>query len=205
MLDLEDSLRALEEGGADMIHFDIEDGHFVPVMNLGIKIIKDLRPLSKLPFDVHLMMMNPEWVIPEIAKYGADRIAVHYEACPYPRRTLGLISRYGVEAGLAFNPGTLLPPLEHCMPYLKFVIVLTTEPEVEDCHYLPSILAKVKEGKKQQGLEAIQWVIDGGITKDNIREVACEADVVVSGRAVFEGGTPRENLQILRSLSRGVS
>jgi len=201
---LEASLRALEEGGADMIHFDIEDGSFVPAMNLGTKIIKDLRPLTALSFDVHLMVRNPEWIIPDIVKYGADRIAVHYEACPYPRRTLELISRYEVDAGLAFNPGTPLPSLAFCLPYLKFVVILTTEPEIGECRFLPTVLAKLEEGKKQKGLENIQWVVDGGITKENIQAVvACQADIIVCGRAVFEGGTPQENLQRLRSLSCG--
>ena len=204
MSELEASLHALEEGGADMIHFDIEDGSFVPAMNLGIKIIKDLRPLTDLPFDVHLMMRNPEWIIPEIVKYGANRIAVHYEACRYPRRTLELISMYEVDAGLAFNPSTPIPSLAYCLPYLKFVVILTTEPEIGECHFLPAVLAKLEEGKKQKGLEKIQWVVDGGITKENIQEVvACQADVVVCGRGVFEGGTPQENLQQLRSLSCG--
>lgn len=204
MAHLEASLRALEDGSADMIHFDIEDGSFVPAMNLGIKIIKDLRPLTGLPFDVHLMMRNPEWIIPDVVKFGANRIAVHYEACPYPRRTLELISMYKVEAGLAFNPSTPLPSLAYCLPHLKFVVILTTEPESGECRYLPTVLAKVKEGKEQKGLENIQWVVDGGITKENIHEVvACQADILVVGRGVFQGGTPQENLQQLRSLSLG--
>src|SRR5512137_200638 len=104
LADLRATLRALEDGGADMIHFDLEDGSFVPALGLGARIIQAARPLTGLPFDVHLMVQNPEWLIPQLAGFGANRVAVHYEACPYPRRMLGLIAGLGMQAGLAFNP-----------------------------------------------------------------------------------------------------
>src|SRR5512143_646485 len=149
LVDLRSVARELEEGGTDMIHFDVEDGSFVPAMNLGTKIIRDLRPLTPLPFDVHLMMRNPEWIIPELARCGANRVAVHAEACAYPRRVLGLIDAHRMQAGLAFNPGTAIPPLAFCLPYLAFVVVLTTEPEISHSDFLPAVLSKVVEGKKQ--------------------------------------------------------
>ena len=102
----------LESSGADYIHFDIEDGSFVPVMTLGTKLIQDLRGFTNLPFDVHLMMVNPEWILPELVNFGANRISVHYEACPYPRRVLRQIVSLGADAGIAFNPdhpGNLAP------------------------------------------------------------------------------------------------
>jgi ribulose-phosphate 3-epimerase len=202
LADLLSVLRDLEEGGADMVHFDVEDGRFVPAMSLGTKIIRDLRPLTKLPFDVHLMMANPEWIIPEIAQCGANRVAVHLEACPYPRRVLGLIDQYHMQAGLAFNAGTAIPPLQFCLPYLAFVLVLSTEPETTHCDFLPSVLAKVSEGKKQVGLAPVEWAVDGGITADNVRQVvSAGADVVISGRGVFQNGRIRENLQRMKSAS----
>jgi ribulose-phosphate 3-epimerase len=200
LIDLVSVLRELEAGGDDMIHFDVEDGSFVPAINLGTKIIQDLRPLTKLPFDVHLMMTNPEWIIPEIARCGANRVSVHAEACQYPRRVLGLIDQYHMRAGLAFNPGTAIPPLEFCQPYLAFVLVLTTEPETSHCDFLPSILAKVAAGKKQAGLAQVEWAVDGGITTDNVRQVvSAGAEVIVSGRGVFEKGRIRDNLQKLKA------
>ncbi len=194
-------LRALEDGGADMVHFDIEDGRFVPAMNLGLKILQDLRPLTKLPFDVHLMMTNPEWIIPEIARCGADQVSVHIEACLYPRRVLGLIAKHKMHAGLAFNPSTPISPLQYCLPYLSFVVILSTEPEVAQCSFLPSVLSKVVDGKKQEGLTGVEWAVDGGITSDNVKQVIeAGADIVISGRGVFENGRIQENIRKMKSV-----
>lgn len=201
LTNLQACISELEQAGADVIHFDIEDGSFVPAMNLGVKVIQELRPLTELPFDVHLMMVNPEWLIPELARMGANWVSVHYEACPYPRRTLRLITQHGMRAGLAFNPATPVPPLDFCLPYLSFVVILTTEPEIDDCPYLPSILNKVVDGKRQPGLKAVEWVVDGGITADTIQEaVKAGAGMAVVGRGVFASGKIRENLSRLKQL-----
>jgi ribulose-phosphate 3-epimerase len=190
----------LEIAGADYIHFDVEDGSFAPVMTLGTKIIRDLRSLTRLPFDVHLMMVNPEWILPELVAHGANRISVHYEACPYPRRVLRQIVALGAQAGLAFNPATPLPDLAYLSPYLSFVVVLTTEPELPDCPFLPEVLEKVREGKQAPGQERIEWVVDGGVTGENLsRIVEAGADTVVVGRAVFKEGRIAENMAALRT------
>jgi ribulose-phosphate 3-epimerase len=196
-LSLDQAIRDLESAGADMVHFDIEDGYFVPVMNLGLKSIRELRPLTELPFDVHLMMMNPEWIIPVLSDYGVNRLSVHYEACPYPRRILKKIASYGMQAGLAFNPKTPLPDLNFCLPYLSFIVLLTTEPEDWSGEYLPSVLDKMRINKDK--FENVEWVIDGGVNFNNIREIyIAGANVVVSGRAVFEDGKIIENVQGLK-------
>jgi ribulose-phosphate 3-epimerase len=196
-LSLDQAIRDLESAGADMVHFDIEDGYFVPVMNLGLKSIRELRPLTELPFDVHLMMMNPEWIIPVLSDYGVNRLSVHYEACPYPRRILKKIASYGMQAGLAFNPKTPLPDLNFCLPYLSFIVLLTTEPEDWSGEYLPSVLDKMRINKDKY--ENVEWVIDGGVNFNNIREIyTAGANVVVSGRAVFEDGKIIENVQGLK-------
>jgi ribulose-phosphate 3-epimerase len=191
---------ALEKGGADYIHFDIEDGSFVPVMTLGTKIIPDLRGFTQLPFDVHLMMVNPEWVLPELVQSGADRVSVHYEACPYPRRVLRQIVSLGATAGIAFNPATPIPDLAYLLPYLSFVVVLTTEPEIPDCPFLPEVLEKVREEKQVQGLESLEWVVDGGINTENLPQVVdAGADTVVIGRSVFKEDKISENMAALRA------
>ncbi len=190
----------LEKAGAESIHFDIEDGSFVPVMTLGTRIIRDLRPLTRLPFDVHLMMVNPEWILPELIAHGANRVSVHYEACPYPRRVLRQIVSLGAQAGIAFNPATPLPDLAYLSPYLSFVVILTTEPEIPDCPFLPKVLDKVREGRQVQGQERIEWVVDGGVTAENLSHIVeAGADTVVVGRAVFSEGKIFENMAALRA------
>lgn len=192
---LEKTIHDLETSGSSIIHFDIEDGSFVPVMNLGIKVIGELRPLTKLPFDIHLMMKDPEWLIPELAVMGADMVSVHFEACPYPRRTLRLIVEQGMQAGLAFNPSTSIPDLKFCLPYLSFIVVLTTEPEERGCPFLPSVLDKITDAKKRSELKNLTWVADGDISEKNAKVVAdAGADVLVVGRGIFKEGEISKNI-----------
>jgi ribulose-phosphate 3-epimerase len=190
----------LEAAQVDIIHFDIEDGSFVPMMTLGTKIIADLRALTQRPFDVHLMMVHPEWILEDLVRWGVQRISVHYEACPYPRKILRRIASLGAEAGLAFNPATPLPDLHYLLPYLSFVVILTTEPEYPDAPFLPPILRKVRLGKDDAALNGVEWVVDGGITPDNLPLVLqAGADTVVVGRAVFKNGEIQRNIQSLRA------
>lgn len=196
---LSEVLRDLEAAGAEMVHFDVEDGVFVPLMTLGTKVIRDLRPLTSLPFDVHLMMVNPEWLIPQLLDYGVQRLSVHYEACPYPRRTLRLIADRGVEAGLAFNPATPLPDMAYLRPHLGFVNVLTSEPEAPEAPFLPEALTKVERGKAMPGMDGVTWTVDGGFDASNVdHAVRVGADTLVVGRAAFRGGDLASNLSRLR-------
>lgn len=189
----------LEAAGVDSLHFDIEDGSFVPLMTLGTKVIADLRPLTKLPFDVHLMMVDPEWLLADLVKMGANRISVHYEACLYPRRVLRQIVSLGATAGIALNPATPLPDLRYLRPYLSFVLVLTTEPEGPVCPFLPEVLAKVRTGKQTAGLKGIEWVADGGINPQNLAEVVqAGVDTIVVGRAIFQDDRIAANVRALR-------
>jgi ribulose-phosphate 3-epimerase len=197
---LSETVRELESAGVDLLHFDIEDGSFVPVMTLGTKLIGDLRPHSTLPFDVHLMMVDPEWLLADLARMGANRVSVHFEACPYPRRTLRMIADLGMSAGLAFNPATHIPDLAYLAPYLSFVLVLTTEPEVPESPYLPAVLDKVRAGRQAADPQKIEWVVDGGIRPGNLNEVAqAGAQTAVVGRGLFAEGTIAENMRALRA------
>jgi ribulose-phosphate 3-epimerase len=195
------TLIELETAGVDLLHFDIEDGVFLPLIRLGTKLLTDLRPLTRLPFDVHLMTVDPEWMIPDLTASGANRIAVHMEACSYPRRVLRTIVAHGAQAGIALNPVTPLTDLTYLLPYLSFVVVLTTEPEKPDEPYLPGILAKVEQGKRLPGMRDLDWVVDGGINSQNVGDaIRAGASTVVMGRAVFGGGVDRiqDNLRALR-------
>ena len=200
---LGETVAELESAGVDSIHFDIEDGSFVSLMTLGTKLIPDLRSQTNLPFDVHLMMVNPEWLLADLAMWGANSISIHYEACPYPRRTLRQIAELGLQAGLAFNPATPLPDIAYLSPYLSFVLILSTEPEISDCPFLPTVLDKVREGKQDKTLSGIKWVVDGGINAGNLAEIiTAGADVVVVGRAVFENHRITDNIKALRAAIR---
>jgi len=197
---LSQTIGELADVGIDGFHFDIEDGLFVPAMTLGIKVIGDLRPFTNLPFDVHLMIANPEWMLPHVIKAGANRVSVHYEACSYPRRILQSIVLHGAQAGIALNPRTSLPDLRYLSPYLSFVVILSTEPEIKESPFLPNALEKVRAGKKTPGLEVIEWVVDGGVIPENISEIAeAGADSVVVGRAIFRDNRIRDNLAALRA------
>ncbi len=194
-------IQELDRAEVDLIHFDVEDGVFVPVMTLGTKIIRDLRPLTSIPFDIHLMMVNPEWLIPQLAAEGADRITVHWEACPYPRRTLGLIVEHGAQAGIAFNPATALPDLAYLKPYVSVVNILTSEPETR-APFLPSMLDKLSRGREL--LPDAEWIVDGGITTANVRAAAeAGADTAVVGRFFFAGESLPNTLDLLRQASDG--
>lgn len=192
----------LESAGADILHFDIEDGNFVPVMTLGTRLISELRPLTKLPFDVHLMMLNPEWLIPQLADLGANMVSVHFEVCTNPKGALGIIRHHGMKAGLAFNPKTKLPDLNYCVDFLDFILILTSEPESQQAVYLPKIISKVIEGKKILQMKGIEWAVDGGINNENIADsIRAGVDIVVSGRGIFQGRDIRENIRKMKNLS----
>jgi ribulose-phosphate 3-epimerase len=200
---LGDTVRELERAAVDALHFDIEDGSFVPVMTLGTKVISDLRSLTRLPFDVHLMMFNPERIIPEVVAAGANRLSVHYEACAYPRRVLRIIHDLGAQAGLAFNPATPIPDLAYLRPYLSFVLLLTSEPELPEPIFLPSVLDKVRQHKARPGTEGLEWVVDGGLQASNLGEaVHAGADSSVVGRAFFRDGDLQGNAARLRAAAQ---
>ncbi len=197
---IEHTVRELEAARVDFLHFDVEDGCFVPCMTLGTKLISDLRARTELPFDVHLMMVNPEWLIPDLASIGVDRLSVHYEACPYPRRVLRKIAALGIKAGLAFNPATPLPDLGYLAPHLSFLLILTTEPEIPDSPFLPQVLEKVRYGKSALGGSDIEWVVDGGVRAENVDQVVrAGADIVVVGRGLFNEAGIEQNMLALRA------
>ncbi len=199
---LQTTIKELEESQIDYIHFDLEDGRFVEPSGLSIKQITDLRQFTSIPFETHLMVFEPDSLIEGLVKAGVNRIAVHYEALLYPRSVLRKITEAGAVAGLAFNPVTAIPyaNLTYLLQFLSFILILTTEPECKEPPFLEEILEKVRVGKQHSPLCKLEWVVDGGVSIENIKMIAdAGADAVVIGRALFRQGNIKENVRAIRA------
>lgn len=202
---LEAHAREAIVAGADWLHVDVMDGHFVPNITIGPLIVDALRPLSEetgAPLDVHLMIEQPERYVDAFVKAGAHRLTVHVEACPHLHRTVQQIREAGIHAGVTLNPATSLSAIEEILPYVDLVLVMTVNPGFGGQQYIPSSTAKIKRLRRQlneRGLSAFLQV-DGGIKVGNVREVVnAGADVVVAGSAVFGGQqTVAENIAAFR-------
>ncbi len=185
---LGEELTAVEKGGADWIHIDVMDGHFVPNLTYGPIIVKACKKVSKLIMDVHLMIERPDLLIPDFAQAGADYISVHAEACPHLHRSLQLIKSFGLKAGAALNPATPLSAIEYVLEELDFVLIMSVNPGFGGQTFIPSSLDKIKalsDMIKARNLETIIQV-DGGVNTKTIASVArAGASCFVAGSAVF--------------------
>jgi len=200
LVNLEKTVLELESSGTDMLHLDIEDGSFVPLLTLGTKIISDLRPLTSLPFDVHLMVNEPEFLIPDIASSGANLISFHHEACKYPRRLLRIIKDYGIKAGIAFNPKTAISELEYLKPYIDFILLLSSEPEHKDPDFLSQTLKKVSMVRNMLPDPEIDIAMDGGININNIDDVIKSGvNVFIIGRGIFSSADFDERIRFFQN------
>ena len=185
---LGEDIQAVDRAGADYIHIDVMDGHFVPNITIGPLVVAALRKVTDKPLDVHLMIENPDLYIPEFAKAGADIITVHQEAVPHLHRTIQLIKSLGKKAGVSLNPATPVETLDVILDELDLVLVMSVNPGFGGQAFIPSALDKIRALRQriaQRGL-ATELEVDGGVKLDNIREVvAAGADVLVAGSAVF--------------------
>jgi ribulose-phosphate 3-epimerase len=193
-----------ETGGADLLHFDLEDGVFLPNITFGPKTVRSLRSRSDLPFDVHVELADPEAFLPEIVEAGADVITVHSEACPYPHRTLKLVQSFGVKVGIAYNAGTPIDSLPFILDQIDVVHLMTSDPDMNESTFMPSTIDKIKKARDLIGTREIQIEVDGGINLENARQLfEAGASILVVGRAIWQSDDPVEQMHAFQTLFEG--
>ena len=199
LANLKSEVETVTAAGADMLHLDIMDGHYVPNLTFGPGLVKTLRPYTRLPFDVHLMVTEPEVMVPWFVDAGADIITVHYEAAVHLDRTLAEIRNAGKKAGVSLNPATPENVLEYVLDKLDLILVMSVNPGFGGQSFIPSQLEKIQRIKSMIGSRNIQIEVDGGINPMTAAECAAAgADILVAGTSVFSGGDYRKNIEALR-------
>ena len=188
----------VEQAGAQLIHIDVMDGHFVPNITMGPIVVEALRPVTKLPLDVHLMIENPDNYIESFAKAGADYITVHVEACPHLHRTIQLIRSFGVKPGVVLNPHTPIESIQHVLEDIDMVLFMTVNPGFGGQKFIYSVIPKIKQLAdliKEKDL-TIEIEIDGGINAETIVPCAeAGATIFVAGSAIYNQQDRKQALQ----------
>ena len=194
-------VKKVSAAGADYVHFDIMDGHFVPSLTFGPMIVKSLRKLSDKPFDVHIMASNPEQYIAALAEAGADIITVHVEATNHLDRVLALIKSYGIKAGVSLNPASPMNFLQYIMDKLDLILVMSVNPGFGGQKFIPAQLQKISQIKNliTKSGHDIKLEVDGGIDETTAKLVyEAGADILVSGSYIFNSDNYAEKIQILK-------
>jgi ribulose-phosphate 3-epimerase len=201
---LADEVARVESAGADLLHVDVMDGHFVPNLTVGPPIVEALRKVTRLPLDVHLMITNPDAFIPEFAEAGATYLTVHVEACPHLHRTVQLIKERGVKAGVTLNPATALVTVEEILGDVDLLLVMSVNPGFGGQQFIPSVLDKIARARqlidRAGGAAALE--VDGGVKAENAaRIIQAGADILVAGSAIFGSRDYDAAIQGLRRAS----
>lgn len=199
-------VKMVEELGADYIHVDVMDGHFVPNITFGPNVVAAIRPITKLPLDCHLMIEQPELYVADFANAGADIINVHVEATPHIHRVLQLIKSLGVKAGVTINPGTPVAAIAHVLSMADLVLVMTVNPGFGGQKFIPEMMEKVAELATLRDEKGYTYEIevDGGVTAETIG--ACKeagADVFVAGSYIYDTEEPGARIQALKEVLEG--
>ncbi|MEH7502375.1 ribulose-phosphate 3-epimerase [Neobacillus drentensis] len=198
---LGEEILAVEKGGADYIHIDVMDGHFVPNITIGSLIVEAIRPVTKLPLDVHLMIENPDQYIEAFAKAGADYITVHVEACRHLHRTVQNIKSFGIKAGVVLNPATPVESIQHIIGDIDMVLLMSVNPGFGGQKFIPEVLPKirkVKEMAEQKGLD-IEIEIDGGVNSETAKLcMEAGANVLVAGSAIYNEEDYAKAISLIR-------
>ncbi len=199
---LGDQIKSVEDAGADWIHVDVMDGHFVPNITLGPMVVEAVRRVTSLPIDVHLMIENPERYIQDFATAGATMISVQVETCVHLNRVIQLIKETGSQAGIVLNPSTPLSSIEWTLEYVDFVLLMSVNPGFGGQAFIPNTLQKIRDLRKMiqdQGLSTL-IEIDGGVNEETIAEIsAAGADVFVAGSAIFGSKNYKKTIDSFKS------
>ncbi|MDQ1331910.1 MAG: ribulose-phosphate 3-epimerase [Thermodesulfobacteriota bacterium] len=201
---LGEEIKSVEKAGADWIHVDVMDGHFVPNITMGPLVVEAVRRVTSLPIDVHLMIENADRFIPDFVKAGASFISVQVEACTHLNRTIQLIKELGVKPGVVLNPATPLSAIEWVLEYTDFVLIMSVNPGFGGQAFIRNSIDKIKALSnmiKEKGLPTL-IEIDGGVNKDTIRDISIAgADVFVAGSAIFGSRNYKETIKLLKEIA----
>lgn len=194
---LGEEIAAVEAAGADWIHIDVMDGHFVPNITIGPGVVKSLRKMTVLPFDVHLMIENPEQYIQPFAEAGSDRITVHMEALIHLHRTVSQIKELGLKAGVSLNPATPLSFVESILTDIDLLLIMTVNPGFGGQQFIKTMLSKIRQAREliDRFAPAVLLEVDGGVTLKNMPAILkAGADVLVAGASIFGSGNYRDTI-----------
>jgi ribulose-phosphate 3-epimerase len=199
---LGEAVARVEAGGADQLHVDVMDGRFVPNITIGPPVLESIRKRTRLPLDVHLMIVEPELYIEAFVRAGADLLTVHAETCPHLNRTLHQIREAGAKAGVALNPSTPPETIEWVLDDLDLILVMSVNPGFGGQSFIPGSISKVRQIRTLVGTRPVEISVDGGVTRDMAGPLAhAGATILVAGSAIFGAQDPAQAVKDLRSAS----